>query len=174
MPGSNSLQQRFDSVLSACTVFSTAPLRTKHSKRALCGREWGIKVLDWHTQHSTQADANGLISKLKRLMPIVGCEADAVAFEEEERRSLVTLPDAPGEAKTVHDVCKCQTIAVHTRKHTSISTEASIKHQHEPQHAVTPDKVTLHLRTVCGCRKSGCLTGLCTMQCISRSVCILR
>lgn len=58
-------------------------------------------MLDWHTQHSTRADSDGLISKLKRLMPIVGCEADAVAFEEEERRSLLALPEAPGEAKTV-------------------------------------------------------------------------
>ncbi len=58
-------------------------------------------MLDWHTQHSTRADSDGLISKLKRLMPIVGCEADAVAFEEEERRSLMALPEAPGEAKTV-------------------------------------------------------------------------
>ena len=68
----------------------------------VCCREWGIKVLDWHTQHSTKADSHGLISKLKRLMPIVGCEADAVAFEEEERRSLLALPVSPGEAKTVH------------------------------------------------------------------------
>ena len=65
-------------------------------------------MLDWHTQHSTQADSNGLISKLKRLMPIVGCEADAVAFEEEERRSLVALPEAPHEAKTVHHASKCR------------------------------------------------------------------
>ena len=68
-------------------------------------REWGIKVLDWHTQHSTRADDGGLSSKLKRLMPIVGCEADAVAFEEEERRALVALPEAPGEAKTVCGAC---------------------------------------------------------------------
>ena len=69
-------------------------------------REWGIKVLDWHTQHSTKADGAGLLSKLKRLMPIVGCEADAVAFEEEERQSLRALPDAPGEAKTVRPICQ--------------------------------------------------------------------
>lgn len=63
--------------------------------------EWDVKVLDWHTQHSTLAGAEGLSSKLKRLMPIVGCEADAVAFEEVESHTLRALPDAFGEAKTV-------------------------------------------------------------------------
>ena len=68
---------------------------------ALCCREWDVKVLDWHTQHSTLAGPDGITSKLKRLMPIVGCEADAVAFEEEERYALRVLPEALGEAKTV-------------------------------------------------------------------------
>ena len=67
----------------------------------MCRREWGVKVYDWHTQHSTIAGPEGLTSQLKRLMPIVGCEADAVAFEEETRQSLRALPEAAGEAKTV-------------------------------------------------------------------------
>lgn len=67
-------------------------------------REWGVKVVDWHTQHSTLAGAAGLSSKLKRLFPIVGCEADAVAFEEQETQTLRTQPDAAGEAKTVREL----------------------------------------------------------------------
>ena len=62
-----------------------------------------MKVVDWHTQHSTLAGAAGLTSKLKRLFPIVGCEADAVAFEEQETQTLSALPDAAGEAKTVRE-----------------------------------------------------------------------
>ena len=37
------------------------------------------------TQCSTVAEDSTLRRKLKRLMPTVGCEADAVAFTEEER-----------------------------------------------------------------------------------------
>jgi hypothetical protein len=35
-------------------------------------REWGAVPKDWHTQCSTLADGAGLLSKLKRLYPIVG------------------------------------------------------------------------------------------------------
>lgn len=43
---------------------------------------------DWHTQTSSLASDEGLLTKLKRLMPIVGCEADAVAFTEDRRAAL--------------------------------------------------------------------------------------
>lgn len=46
------------------------------------------------TQCSTIAEGSTLRSKLKRLMPTVGCEADAVAFTEEER---VTDFEAEGQ-----------------------------------------------------------------------------
>lgn len=35
-------------------------------------REWGAVPKDWHTQCSTLADGGGMLSKLKRLYPIVG------------------------------------------------------------------------------------------------------
>ncbi len=50
---------------------------------------------DWHTQTSTLASDEGLLTTLKRLMPIVGCEADAVAFTEDRRASL--QPDGGGQ-----------------------------------------------------------------------------
>lgn len=40
-------------------------------------------------------------------MPIVGCEADAVAFEEVESHTLRALPAAVGEAKTVRSFTFC-------------------------------------------------------------------
>jgi hypothetical protein len=56
---------------------------------------------DWHTQNSTLVDDTGLHCKLKRLMPIVGCEADAVAFNEELRHSLLSDAAHRDEVKTV-------------------------------------------------------------------------
>lgn len=64
-------------------------------------REWNMVPKDWHTQNSTLASDDGLLTKLKRLMPIVGCEADAVAFHEDERRSLRSDERHCHEDKTV-------------------------------------------------------------------------
>uniref|UniRef100_A0A7R9VFF0 DUF3598 domain-containing protein n=1 Tax=Chlamydomonas euryale TaxID=1486919 RepID=A0A7R9VFF0_9CHLO len=48
-------------------------------------REWGVEVCDWQEQCSMLADASAgtLHFRVRRMMPTVGCEADAVAFEEE-------------------------------------------------------------------------------------------
>lgn len=47
-------------------------------------RDWGVKLYDWQTQCSMRTtDTGGLQYKLRRLMPTVGCEADAIAFNEE-------------------------------------------------------------------------------------------
>jgi hypothetical protein len=35
-------------------------------------REWGAVPKDWHTQCSTLAGDSGMLTKLKRLYPIVG------------------------------------------------------------------------------------------------------
>ena len=43
-------------------------------------REWGAVPRDWHTQCSTLADGAGLLTKLKRLYPIVGEQRRAVAI----------------------------------------------------------------------------------------------
>ncbi|WIA14417.1 hypothetical protein OEZ85_002943 [Tetradesmus obliquus] len=51
-------------------------------------RDWGVELWDWQSQCSstTAAAADGrlkLRSMVRRLMPTVGCEADAIAFTEE-------------------------------------------------------------------------------------------
>ncbi|GIL54250.1 hypothetical protein Vafri_9826 [Volvox africanus] len=51
-------------------------------------REWGVELYDWQSQSSclvTQGPSNGpsLRNIFKRLMPTVGCEADAIAYVEE-------------------------------------------------------------------------------------------
>lgn len=46
-------------------------------------RDWDVKLYDWQSQCSMFADAEGMKYTLRRLMPTVGCEADAIAFTEE-------------------------------------------------------------------------------------------
>ena len=49
-------------------------------------RDWDRTLYDWQTQASTLVSAGGtqaVSTRVKRLFPIVGCEADAVAFVEE-------------------------------------------------------------------------------------------
>lgn len=46
-------------------------------------REWNVELYDWQMQCSCIAEANKFKYTLRRLFPTVGCEADAVAFEEE-------------------------------------------------------------------------------------------
>eukprot|EP00877_Chromochloris_zofingiensis_P003184 jgi/Chrzof1/12867/Cz07g10080.t1 len=45
-------------------------------------REWGVELFDWQTQCSCQADAQQFNCTVRRMMPTVGCEADAIAYTE--------------------------------------------------------------------------------------------
>jgi len=72
-------------------------------------REWGVEVADWQTQCSTECVPGGggdgddggstatprVSHRLKRLLPSVGCEADATAFMDEgvDDAPTATLPD---------------------------------------------------------------------------------
>lgn len=50
-------------------------------------REWGVELWDWQSQCSSTVSTDGskqLKSTVRRLMPTVGCEADAIAFTEEQ------------------------------------------------------------------------------------------
>jgi len=49
------------------------------------------------TQSSTHTDGTALSRKVKRLMPTVGCEADAVAFKEEERVTTLDPHSSAGD-----------------------------------------------------------------------------
>eukprot|EP00884_Botryococcus_braunii_P000317 jgi/Botrbrau1/10286/Bobra.0120s0008.1 len=48
-------------------------------------RDWDMQLYDWQAQCSMLADDRGLGYLTRRLMPTVGCEADAIAFEEERQ-----------------------------------------------------------------------------------------
>ncbi|BDA40359.1 hypothetical protein COCOBI_01-0120 [Coccomyxa sp. Obi] len=52
-------------------------------------REWDVHLYDWQSLCSMQVNGQeGLRYSLKRMMPTVGCEADAVAFTEEAQEGL--------------------------------------------------------------------------------------
>ena len=46
-------------------------------------RDWEVKLYDWQTQCSMNCDSNSMSYSLRKLMPTVGCEADAIAFTED-------------------------------------------------------------------------------------------
>ncbi|URE32264.1 hypothetical protein MUK42_18191 [Musa troglodytarum] len=54
-------------------------------------REWGVQVFDWQTQCPTLADEHGglfLTYKMIKLLPTVGCEADAATRYSVEERAV--------------------------------------------------------------------------------------
>ena len=51
-------------------------------------RDWDVTLYDWQSQCSMQPLSTGIKCLLKRLMPTVGCEADAQSFEEDKRQLL--------------------------------------------------------------------------------------
>lgn len=48
--------------------------------------DWNVTLYDWQSQCSMQPQATGIKCLLKRIMPTVGCEADAQSFNEEKRQ----------------------------------------------------------------------------------------
>ncbi|CAG9461592.1 unnamed protein product [Pedinophyceae sp. YPF-701] len=63
-------------------------------------REWDVTLYDWQTQASSTVREGTFTRMSKQLMPTAGCEADAVAFEEEIQEAgntpgsgLAPLPD---------------------------------------------------------------------------------
>ena len=64
-------------------------------------REWEVKVVDWTHMTSSLAEDDGLLTAVKRFMPTVGCEADAVAYVDESLKSLQCGDGHGGEAKTI-------------------------------------------------------------------------
>lgn len=51
-------------------------------------RDWDVQLYDWQCQCSMTCDDQGLSCVTRKLMPTVGCEADAIAFTEEARRDV--------------------------------------------------------------------------------------
>ena len=48
--------------------------------------DWDVTLYDWQSQCSMQPQAKGIKCLLKRIMPTVGCEADAQCFNEDKRQ----------------------------------------------------------------------------------------
>ncbi|DBB07648.1 TPA: hypothetical protein ACH3X3_009083 [Trebouxia sp. C0006] len=61
-------------------------------------RDWNVTLYDWQSQCSMQPQATGIKCLLKRLMPTVGCEADAQTFHEEARHLLESTDEATQHA----------------------------------------------------------------------------
>lgn len=53
-------------------------------------RDWDVQLYDWQSQCSMNSDeTTGLSCVTRRMMPTVGCEADAIAFTEEFPQDLI-------------------------------------------------------------------------------------
>ncbi|KAL4458080.1 hypothetical protein ABPG75_012945 [Micractinium tetrahymenae] len=55
-------------------------------------RDWGVELFDWQSQSSVLADSQGVSATCRRMMPTVGCEADAIAFMQEAAQLFSTAP----------------------------------------------------------------------------------
>mmetsp|Transcript_36386 Transcript_36386/g.102786 ORF Transcript_36386/g.102786 Transcript_36386/m.102786 type:complete len:364 (-) Transcript_36386:111-1202(-) len=64
-------------------------------------KDWGVEVVDWTHMSSAIASETGLVTSVKRFMPVVGCEADAVAYVEDSTESLRSEEGLKWEAKTI-------------------------------------------------------------------------
>ena len=52
--------------------------------------DWDVTLYDWQSQCSMQPQSSGIKCLLKRILPTVGCEADAQTFNEEKRQLFET------------------------------------------------------------------------------------
>lgn len=53
-------------------------------------RDWDVQLYDWQSQCSINSTDTGLMCVTRRMMPTVGCEADAIAFTEEVPEDLIS------------------------------------------------------------------------------------
>ncbi|PRW18378.1 hypothetical protein C2E21_9304 [Chlorella sorokiniana] len=61
-------------------------------------RDWGVELFDWQSQSSMLAEEGGLTATDRRMMPTVGCEADAIAYTQDARQLFSTGPAGPPPA----------------------------------------------------------------------------
>ena len=83
-------------------------------------RDWDVTLYDWQTQCSMNCDENSMYYTSRKLMPTVGCEADAIAFTENSCSGFdITNPDfffsgqglstcAPGACMSNDSVFDCK------------------------------------------------------------------
>ena len=79
-------------------------------------RDWDVQIHDWQCQCSMLCNEEGMQYVTRKLMPTVGCEADAIAFTEEKGasswdNSVVTehglATKSPGDAISKEDAFDC-------------------------------------------------------------------
>lgn len=87
--------------------------------------DWNVTLYDWQSQCSMQPQAAGIKCLLKRIMPTVGCEADAQSFNEEKRQLFESSePLAEGQQAILSNG------SYTTASSLDISRETSIRFEH--------------------------------------------
>ena len=87
--------------------------------------DWNVTLYDWQSQCSMQPQATGIKCLLKRIMPTVGCEADAQSFDEEKRQLFESsAPLAEGQQAILSSG------SYTTASSLDISNETSIRFEH--------------------------------------------
>ena len=65
--------------------------------------DWDVILYDWQSQCSMQPQAKGIKCLLKRIMPTVGCEADAQCFNEDKRQLFESRTSSADGHQAVSD-----------------------------------------------------------------------
>ena len=87
--------------------------------------DWNVTLYDWQSQCSMQPQATGIKCLLKRIMPTVGCEADAQSFSEEKRQLFESsTPLTEGHQAVLSDG------SYTTTSNLNLSSETSIRFEH--------------------------------------------
>lgn len=86
--------------------------------------DWNVTLYDWQSQCSMQPQATGIKCLLKRLMPTVGCEADAQSFNEDKRQLFEsTTPMTEGHQAVLSNGSYTTTSSLQLTNQTSLRFE---------------------------------------------------
>lgn len=86
--------------------------------------DWNVTLYDWQSQCSMQPQAKGIKCLLKRLMPTVGCEADAQSFNEDRRQLFdSTAPMTEGHQAVLSNGSYTTTSSLNLTSQTSLRFE---------------------------------------------------
>ena len=87
--------------------------------------DWNVTLYDWQSQCSMQPQTTGIKCLLKRIMPTVGCEADAQSFSEEKRQLFESsAPMKQGHQAILNNGSYTTTSSL------NLSSETSIRFEH--------------------------------------------
>ena len=60
-------------------------------------RDWGVELFDWQSQCSMRVTPEAFTYTLRRMLPTVGCEADAIAFTQDAEEAASLFRAQPGQ-----------------------------------------------------------------------------